>query len=285
MEHTMTICYCEDESAQAKAFAIKIDQWAKNKNIEVHADLFESAEEYLFKAEQNYYDVIFLDISMRGQNGMELARKIREKEKDVILVFVTSDASYVFDGYEVGAYRYLMKPVDHDILKDTVAAALKAWQEDEKRESQVQEYEKICAKLSQGELKKLLDSYQDQPELIPEQLQDGLIYRVKEYISQNLEGDLNRETIAGQVFLNAAYLSRLFHKETGEKLSDYILRLRMERAKDLLTSTSEKVTSIAQRLGYNNDSYFIKTFRGMVGITPYEYRKQAHNSRKKEVTL
>ena len=112
----MTICYCEDESAQAKAFAIKIDQWAKNKNIEVHADLFESAEEYLFKAEQNYYDVIFLDISMRGQNGMELARKIREKEKDVILVFVTSDASYVFDGYEVGAYRYLMKPVDEKKL-------------------------------------------------------------------------------------------------------------------------------------------------------------------------
>ena len=121
----MTICYCEDESAQAKAFAIKIDQWAKNKNIEVHADLFESAEEYLFKAEQNYYDVIFLDISMRGQNGMELARKIREKEKDVILVFVTSDASYVFDGYEVGAYRYLMKPVDEEKLCEILDYARK----------------------------------------------------------------------------------------------------------------------------------------------------------------
>ena len=112
----MTICYCEDESAQAKAFAIKIDQWAKNKNMAVCTDLFECAEEYLFKAEQNAYDVIFLDISMRGQNGMELARQIREKEKDVILVFVTSDASYVFDGYEVGAYRYLMKPVDEEKL-------------------------------------------------------------------------------------------------------------------------------------------------------------------------
>ncbi len=112
----MTICYCEDESAQAKAFAIKIDQWAKNKNTVVRTDLFECAEEYLFKAEQNAYDVIFLDISMRGQNGMELARQIREKEKDVILVFVTSDASYVFDGYEVGAYRYLMKPVDEEKL-------------------------------------------------------------------------------------------------------------------------------------------------------------------------
>lgn len=128
----MTICYCEDESAQAKAFAIKIDQWAKNKNMAVRKDLFECAEEYLFKAEQNAYDVIFLDISMRGQNGMELARQIREKEKDVILVFVTSDASYVFAGYEVGAYRYLMKPVEAKKLWEILdyARAQKAAEEE-----------------------------------------------------------------------------------------------------------------------------------------------------------
>ena len=142
MEHTMTICYCEDESAQAKAFAIKIEQWAKNKNIAVHTDLYESAEEYLFKADQNTYDVIFLDISMRGQNGMELARQIREKEKDVILVFVTSDASYVFAGYEVGAYRYLMKPVEAKKLWEILdyARAQKAAEEENyilvKKESQ-----------------------------------------------------------------------------------------------------------------------------------------------------
>lgn len=132
MEHTMTICYCEDEPAQAKAFAIKIEQWAKNKNIAVHTDLYESAEEYLFKADQNTYDVIFLDISMRGQNGMELARQIREKEKDVILVFVTSDASYVFAGYEVGAYRYLMKPVEAKKLWEILdyARAQKAAEEE-----------------------------------------------------------------------------------------------------------------------------------------------------------
>lgn len=128
----MTICYCEDEPAQAKAFAIKIEQWAKNKNIAVHTDLYESAEEYLFKADQNTYDVIFLDISMRGQNGMELARQIREKEKDVILVFVTSDASYVFAGYEVGAYRYLMKPVEAKKLWEILdyARAQKAAEEE-----------------------------------------------------------------------------------------------------------------------------------------------------------
>ena len=246
-----------------------------------------SSEEAKNIIRQHDIQVIVCDIEMAEESGLDFLRWMRTEGYFAKLIFLTAHArfDYAKESITLGATEYLMKPVDHDILKDTVAAALKTWQEDEKRESQVQEYEKICAKLSQGELKKLLDSYQDQPELIPEQLQDGLIYRIKEYISQNLEGDLNRETIAGQVFLNAAYLSRLFHKETGEKLSDYILRLRMERAKDLLTSTSEKVTSIAQRWGYNNDSYFIKTFRGMVGVTPYEYRKQAHNSRKKEVTL
>ncbi|MFQ9396172.1 MAG: hypothetical protein ACLR2E_21750 [Lachnospiraceae bacterium] len=58
--------------------------------------------------------------------------------------FLTAHArfDYAKESITLGATEYLMKPVDHDILKDTVAAALKTWQEDEKRESQVQEYEK-----------------------------------------------------------------------------------------------------------------------------------------------
>ena len=112
----MRVCYCEDEKSQALLFKKKIEQWAEKNKSSVSVDLFESAEEFLFKTGGTAYDVIFLDISMKGQNGMELARKIREKEKQVLLVFVTSDAGYVFDGYEVNAYRYLMKPVAEEKL-------------------------------------------------------------------------------------------------------------------------------------------------------------------------
>lgn len=107
----MRICYCEDEIAQAKLLKKQVENWAGINNVNIHMELFESAEEFLFKAEQFDYDLIFLDISMNKMNGMELAKKIRETDEKVVLVFITSDQSFVFDGYEVGAYRYLLKPI------------------------------------------------------------------------------------------------------------------------------------------------------------------------------
>ena len=101
----------------------------------------------------------------------------------------------------------------------------------------------------------------------------SLIHAVKDYIQQNLSRDLTRESIANEVYLNPSYLSRLFHKETGERLTDYIMRFRIHRAKQLLEQPDGKVTSIAHAVGYNNDSYFIKVFKSATGLTPHEYRK------------
>lgn len=114
----MRVCYCEDESAQAKFLKNKIDQWALQNKIEVNIDLYISAEEFQFKAFIENYDLIFLDISMTGMDGMELARWIRQRNQEVVIVFVTSDPSFVFQGYEVGAYRYLLKPIEYDKLTD-----------------------------------------------------------------------------------------------------------------------------------------------------------------------
>ncbi len=112
----MRICYCEDETAQAEYFRKRVLAWAAEKRMDVCVDVFESAEEYLFKADTISYDAIFLDIAMRKMNGMELAKRIRANDKNTILVFVTSDPSFVFDGYEVDAYRYLMKPIHEEKL-------------------------------------------------------------------------------------------------------------------------------------------------------------------------
>lgn len=111
----MRICYCEDEVAQADFVKKLILELAKKNSIPVQVDLFQSSEEFLFKEEEPY-DLLLLDISMGKMNGMELAKKIRQKDSEVVIVFVTSDASFVFEGYEVGAYRYIMKPIKEDKL-------------------------------------------------------------------------------------------------------------------------------------------------------------------------
>lgn len=70
---------------------------------------------FLDEFSRSRYDIIFLDIEMPDRNGMETARKIRELDEDVILVFVTNMAQYAIRGYEVDAYRFLVKPIGfHD---------------------------------------------------------------------------------------------------------------------------------------------------------------------------
>jgi len=111
---------------------------------------------------------------------------------------------------------------------------------------------------------------------IAERSEEGsnTILRVKRFIEANLHGDLNREAIAGHVFLNPAYLSRLFRKETGMSLTDYIVERRMEKVKELLAKTNAKIGDIALSVGYANFSHFSKQFKRSTGLTPQEYRKK-----------
>ena len=76
------------------------------------------------------FDLVFLDIQMEGMDGMETARRLRELT-DVILIFVTGVKEQVFDAFDVGAFHYLMKPVDEDKMLDVLRRAA---QEVEKRQ-------------------------------------------------------------------------------------------------------------------------------------------------------
>lgn len=108
----------------------------------------------------------------------------------------------------------------------------------------------------------------------PKDSEDSIIASIQNYILQNLNQDLTRESIADHVYLNSSYLSRMYHKQTGETLSDYILHARIQKAKHLLVETDDKIQVIAQATGYSNDSYFIRVFRLETGMTPFEYRKK-----------
>lgn len=79
--------------------------------------IFESGEEFLFSCVEQTFDLVLFDIQMKQQNGIDTARRLREKDPHVSIVFLTNDPSYVFDGYEVHAIRYWLKPLKLDKLK------------------------------------------------------------------------------------------------------------------------------------------------------------------------
>lgn len=103
----------------------------------------------------------------------------------------------------------------------------------------------------------------------------AVIEKVKAYINRNLK-DVTREDLAAHVYLNSAHLSRLFKKETGDSIMDYMIQAKMAQAKYLLTETGHRISDICELLGYENASYFGKTFKRQVGVTPQEYRKRYH---------
>ncbi|NIK70359.1 helix-turn-helix domain-containing protein [Paenibacillus sp. BK720] len=101
---------------------------------------------------------------------------------------------------------------------------------------------------------------------------DSVVQKSIQYMKENVEEDISREDVAAHVGLNPAYLSRLFKKETGQNLIDYLIETKMVRAKYLLDATGMTVSAIAQQVGYSNFSHFTKMFKKQYGVNPQEYR-------------
>lgn len=93
-----------------------------------------------------------------------------------------------------------------------------------------------------------------------------------EYIEKNFNSELGLSQIADALGLHKGYLCRLFKQETGENLTDYILRFRIDKAKQLILTTNLKLYEIAERTGFSSAQQFSLNFKKVAGMTPIEFR-------------
>ncbi|WP_083613367.1 response regulator [Paenibacillus sp. P46E] len=98
------------------------------------------------------------------------------------------------------------------------------------------------------------------------------INRIRAIVQEGYAHELSIARIAEEVYLTPNYISLIFKKETGETLTDFITRIRIDKAKELLHSTDLKVMEIAERVGYDNPHYFSTVFKKIVGKHPLKYR-------------
>lgn len=98
------------------------------------------------------------------------------------------------------------------------------------------------------------------------------IMQAQRYIELHMNSKISLEEIAKELHMNASYFSRMYKKETGETFVEYVNRVKIERAKDLLRWSNHSVEGISESLGYDNKSYFAKLFKSLTGLTPGEYR-------------
>ncbi|REK74183.1 response regulator transcription factor [Paenibacillus paeoniae] len=97
------------------------------------------------------------------------------------------------------------------------------------------------------------------------------IIDAQKYILLNMDQKITLGEVAERLYLNSSYFSRLFKKETGENFIEYVNRVKMERAKELLSKSDMTVEEISQSLGYDNKGYFVKLFKDHYGVPPRQY--------------
>ena len=113
----MNIAVVDDE----KVIMEHIGSLIKKQMPDCYLEFYATGEE-LLRAEKRF-DIVFLDIQMDGMDGIETAGRLRKKQDEIVLIFVTGSREYVFDAIDLYAFHYLLKPVDESKFREVLERA------------------------------------------------------------------------------------------------------------------------------------------------------------------
>lgn len=121
----LQVAVCDDDKIFRDYLTGKICDYFQQRKIDFKVQDFSSGEDLLGDAGDFVPDVVLLDISMTGMNGIETARQLRENNVDICIILVSGYMNYVLEGYKVGALRYLVKEQFDDSFEECMEAVLK----------------------------------------------------------------------------------------------------------------------------------------------------------------
>lgn len=103
-----------------------------------------------------------------------------------------------------------------------------------------------------------------------------IVETIKKYIKNNLQDEeLDLRKVSEQVMFSESYVKQVFRRETGEAFKDYVIRLRLEKARELLEKSSMSIREISEMCGYKNQRYFASSFKLHYGISPSGFREKS----------
>lgn len=320
-------------------------------------------KEALKKLAANHFDLMLTDIKMPGMDGIELLTELKILEWDICVIFLSthSDFNYAKQGIRLGVFDYMTKPINDDVLGDTLKRVQmfldfknlqKNRVEEEKRQleeglklyspknrnkkitilllsgsseavDEAQEafdevvgvlgqdgfkirmlIENMVLEISEGiysvfpwldkiedvSIKGSMTGVQGLDEIqalfvgcVDRMLEmikkyelhqtDGIVRKTSAYVFNHVEENIKLEMVAKELNISKDYIGKLFKHKTGHNFHNYVTKVKMEHAKNLIRTGAYKNYEVSERLGYSKPDYFARLFKDYTGYTPIEFRK------------
>ncbi len=194
-------------------------------------------------------ELVFVDMQMPVMDGIEFLRSASEEFPEAVYIVVSGydDFRYAQNAIKYGALDYLLKPVVEKDLNEAIEKAVNKLQPDFKK----------TAGNSVGGVSV-----------------DEAVEILKEKIDNDYAENIKISDFAEKYFFSKEYISKVFKTRYGSGVYEYLLRVRMERAAQLLNDPDIRILDISSRIGYTDNNYFSKAFHNYYGLTPTEYRKK-----------
>jgi two-component system response regulator YesN len=193
----------------------------------------------------NEIDLVILDENMPGMRGTEVLKEMKKLVPGLAIIIMTgySTKDVAVAALKGAADDYVEKPINLKKTKEIIEGLL--------------EKKKGIVNLGAADIKDKVE-------------------RVKRFAERNYDKKVSLKEAAAIVCLSPKYLSRAFREYACTGFSDYKLKIKIDKAKEWLTSTGYTVDQISYKLGYQNAESFIRIFKEFAGCTPTGYRKRSY---------
>ncbi len=247
----ITVLLADDETVERKYFRNLLH---RHPGYQVSGEA-QNGIEIMELASKTHPDVIIMDINMPLMNGLESAHKIKEKFPNTIIILNTAYADFEFAkkalDYRLDAY--LLKPASEQQIIQTIQSCIA----------------RLAVQNPAPPVWQNSPYFSGDTQESAENTVDILI----KYIEQNFQRNITLSDLAELTHFAPSYISKQFHKETGQTIKSFINQKKLEYAKYLLANTRRSIQEIAENSGFNNISHFNRVFKQMTDMTPLQYRQ------------
>ncbi|MBP3886430.1 MAG: response regulator [Cellulosilyticum sp.] len=252
------ILVADDEIIEQMVICKKIKAHFKDKLEIIQAV---NGREAVALFEEKLCQIVLLDVEMPGVNGLEAAEKIREKNKDCVIIFLSAYDyfTYAKKALIVKAANYLLKPCLDEELIEVL--------------------EEVIIGIESRDTKNVLDSGRME-QIRSSEAQE----RILNFIKTHYIEDLSLQDVAQEMNYADAYFCKVFKQYFHKSFTTYLSEFRVEKAKELLMDVTINVKEISDKVGYRDSNYFTKVFKRIEGMTPSEYRMWALENKRNLMT-